>query len=79
MPVGTETYGAFGPKGLKLLKTIGHKIKEATGEKRATSFLLQNISIAIQRANSVCVLGTAPTSTGLEGLFEFVTVESTSS
>ena len=61
VPVGTETYGAFGPKGLKLLKTIGHKIKEATGEKRATSFLLQNISIAIQRANSVCVLGTAPT------------------
>ena len=73
VPVGTETYGAFGPEGLKLLKRIGQKISEVTGEKRSTTFLLQNISMAIQRANAVCVMGTAPTTTGLEGLFEFVT------
>ena len=54
------------------MKSIGQKIHEATGEKRSTAFLLQNISMAIQRANAVCVLGTAPTSTGLEGLFHFV-------
>ena len=75
-PVGIETYGAFGPKGLKLLKKIGQRIHEATGEKRSTSYLLQNISIAIQRANAVCVMGTAPTSIGLEDLFDFVTHES---
>ena len=75
IPVGTETYGAFGPKGLKLLKSIGKRIHEATGEKRSTMFLLQNISMAIQRANAVCVMGTAPTSTGLEGLFDFVTYD----
>jgi len=34
---------------------------------------MQNISMAIQRANAVCVIGTAPTYMGLEGLFEFVT------
>ena len=73
VPVGTETYGAFGPEGLKLLKRIGQKIGEVTGEKCSTTFLLQNISMAIQRANAVCVMGTAPTTTGLEGLFEFVT------
>ena len=27
--------------------------------------------MAIQRANAACVLGTAPASTGLEGLFNF--------
>ena len=73
--MGTETYGAFGPKALKLLKSIGKRIHEATGEKRLTIYLLQNISMAIQRANAVCVMGTAPTSTGLEGLFDFVTYD----
>ena len=72
MPIGAETYGAFGPEGLKLLKKIGSKIHEATGEKRSTLFLLQSISMAIQRANAGCVIGTAPTSGGLEGLFQFV-------
>ena len=69
--VGAETYGAFGPQGLKLLKQIGKKIQVVTGEKKSTYYLLQSISMAIQRANAVCVMGTAPTSTGLEGLFEF--------
>ena len=72
VPGAVETYEGFGPQGFKLLKSIGQKIHEATGEKRSTAFLLQNISMAIQRANAVCVLGTAPTSTGLEGLFHFV-------
>ena len=76
VPVGAETYGAFGPEGLKLLKKIGAKIHEATGEKRSTFFLLQSISIAIQRANASCVIGTAPSSGDLEGLFEFVFDES---
>ena len=76
VPVGAETHGGFGPQGLKLLKSIGRKIQEATGEKRSTVFLLQNISMAIQRANAVCIMGTAPTTTGLEGLFELVSVES---
>ena len=72
VPVGAETYGAFGPEGLKLLKKIGSKIREVTGEKRSTYFLLESISMAIQRANAACVIGTAPASEGLEGLFDFV-------
>ena len=75
IPVGAETYGAFGPQGLKLLKKIGAKIKEATGENRSTFYLLQSISMAIQRGNASCVIGTAPTSSGLEGIFEFFTHE----
>ena len=71
VPVGMKTYGAYGPQGLKVLKKIGKKIGEVTGEKRSTYFLLQSISMAVQRANAACVLGTVPASTGLEGLFEF--------
>ena len=72
VPVGVETLGSWGTEGHKLIKEIGQKVAEATGEKRSTSFLFQSISIAIQRGNSSCVLGTVPHSEGLEEIFEFV-------
>jgi len=46
---------------------------EETGEKRSSFYLFQNISIAIQRGNASCVLGTIPHSEGLEEIFDFVT------
>ena len=46
---------------------------EETGEKRSSFYLFQNISIAIQRGNASCVLGTMPHSEGLEEIFDFVT------
>ena len=58
VPIGVETFGSWGPEGLKLIKAIGQKVKEATGERRSTFFLSQSISIAIQRGNASCVLGT---------------------
>ena len=33
MPVGIETYGAYGPQGIKLVKQIVKKIQYATREK----------------------------------------------
>ena len=33
------TYGAYGPQGIKLVKQIGKKNQEATGEKLSTFFL----------------------------------------
>ena len=71
VPIGIESYGAFGPQGLKLFKKTGKKICEVTGEKGSTCFLLQSLSMAIQGANAASIMETARTSTGLEGLFEF--------
>ena len=71
-PVGIETLGAWGTNGHKLVKEIGKKVGGETGEKRATSYLFQQISIAIQRGNSSCILGTVPHSRGWEEIFEFV-------
>jgi hypothetical protein len=65
VPVGIETYGAYGPQALKLIKKIGKKIQEATGEKLSTFYLMQNISMAIQRGNAASIRGC------LEGLFNF--------
>ena len=72
VPVGIETYGAYGPQGLKLVKQIGKKIQDATGEKLSTFYLLQSISMAIQRGNAICVTTCVKDqSSGLEGLFNF--------
>ena len=55
-----------------LIKQIGKKIQEATGEKLSTFYLKQRISMAIQKGNAVCVRGCPKkTSPGLEGLFNF--------
>ena len=36
--VGVETYGAYGPQGIKLVKQIGKKNQDTTGEKFSTFF-----------------------------------------
>jgi hypothetical protein len=72
LPVGIETYGAYGPQAIKLIKQISKKIQEATGEKLSSFYLKQSISMAIQKGNAVCVRGCPQkTSLGLEGLFNF--------
>ena len=75
IPIGIETYGAWGTLGHKLIKDIGKKLKEATGESRSTFFLTQRISMAVQRGNSSCILNTVPPSMGLESIFEFISVD----
>ena len=72
VPIAVETFGAWGSQGLKLIKEIGRKIQDVTGEKRSTFYLLQNISMAIQRGNASCVIGTVPVSEGLDEVFDFV-------
>jgi hypothetical protein len=72
VPVAVETFGAWGSQGLNLIKEIGRRIQDVTGEKRATFYLPQNISIAIQRGNAACIIGSAPATEGLDEVFEFV-------
>ena len=55
-----------------MIKAIGKKIMEVTGEKRSTAFLFQRLSIAVQRGNASCVIGTVPHSEGLDEVFDFV-------
>ena len=75
-PVCAETLGSWGSRGLNLIKMIGNKLKDATGEPRSTFFLFQQISMAIQKGNVECILGTIPTSIGLDEIFDFIYHES---
>ena len=71
IPICVETLGSWGPEGFKFIKEVGKRVMEETGERKSTFFLTQSISIALQRGNSSCVLGTVPHSEGLEEIFVF--------
>ena len=68
-PVAIETFGPWAPMGIKLIKEVGRKICDLTGEKRSTSYLLQSISIAIQRGNAASVMGTVYNDRNLEEIY----------
>ena len=71
-PIAIETYGAWGTESHKIIKEIGQNLMETTGEKKSTFYLTQRISIALQRGNAACILGTVPPTEGLEAIFDFI-------
>ena len=61
VPVAIETSGVWGEQAIELVMEIGRGIAASTHEPRSTSFLRQRLSVAVQRGNAYCVLGTLPT------------------
>jgi len=57
VPVAVETLGVHGAGAVELLHELGRRITESTSERRATEYLLQRLSVAIQRGNAASVLG----------------------
>jgi len=72
VPVGVETTGVLGKHAIEFFKLLSHKLKLATGEPRSSSFLLQRLSIAIQRGNAASMLATHPKSRGLDEIYSFL-------
>ena len=56
-PIAIETLGAIGPKSLALLKEFRRRIRAESGEPKSTEYLLQRLSVAVQRGNSTSVQG----------------------
>ena len=56
-PVAIETSGVIGVKSVEFLKELGRRVRQQTGDEPAASFLLQRISVAVQRGNTVSILG----------------------
>ena len=71
IPVAMETFGAWAEDSLAFVMQLGNRIAKATSEVRSATFLLQRISIAVQKANSISVLSTLPSTRELEGLHDF--------
>ena len=49
------------PKSMALLREVGHRVAAETGEPRSTDYLLQRLSVAVQRGNCASVLGSIAT------------------
>src|SRR5277367_1804634 len=53
VPIACETMGPMNSKALQFVSECGRRISAVTGDHREGSFLLQRISMAIQRFNAV--------------------------
>ena len=50
--------GTLGDEASAFMHQLGRRIMSITAERHATEFLLQRLSVAMQRGNASCVLGT---------------------
>jgi hypothetical protein len=57
VPIAVETLGSLGEDANNFIHELGRRIQIVTGERRATEFLLQRMSVAIQRGNAASVMG----------------------
>ena len=56
-PIAIETMGAIGPRSMAFLKALGRQIATESGEPRSMDFLLQRLSVAVQRGNCASMRG----------------------
>jgi hypothetical protein len=59
----------LGDEALALLRDIGQRIAAVTGEARSHQFLMQRLSVTVQRGNAACVLGTVASNLDLTIFF----------
>jgi hypothetical protein len=69
VPFAVETLGPFGEEALDLVKDLGRRLIESSGELRSRAYLTQCISIAIQRGNAASIFATVPTSNILQEIY----------
>ena len=68
--MAVETLGALGVEATAFLKDLGRRIAATTKEHQSFEFLMQRVSVVVQRGNAACVLGTTSDDNNkLEDLF----------
>ena len=63
-PVAIETSGVFGPSTKSIVREIGKRITEKTGEKRESIWLKQRLNIAVLRGNALSIISSVKHMTG---------------
>ena len=58
VPFAVETSGVLGEAAEELVGELGQRLCKTAGEPRSHEYLLQRISIAVQRENAAAVLDT---------------------
>ena len=57
-----ETFGVPGDEALAFFRDLGQRIAVAAAEPRSFQFLMQLVSVAVQRGNAACIVGTVQAS-----------------
>ena len=57
VPVAVETLWVIGKEARRFFREVAQRMRLATGEQLAHQYLLQRISVAVQRGNAAAVLG----------------------
>ena len=70
VPFAVETTGCWSAEARSFVRDIGRQLKERGHEQRSGSFLVQRLSIAIQRGNAASVMGTFAPGMTRGGLFD---------
>ena len=60
IPLAFETYGPINDMGTKFLQELGRRLRTIGDDHRESAFLLQRISITVQRFNAIALLTLLP-------------------
>ena len=55
-PIAVETSGVLGPRSLSFIKDLGSRMRSHSGDHHCLKYLLQRISMAVQRGNAISIL-----------------------
>ena len=70
IPVAVETLSPMGPEDKAFFIDLGRRLRQHTGEPRSTSYLIQRVSMAIQKGNAVAMMGSLPHGRELDELLQ---------
>ena len=59
VPVAIETAGVFGPETMDFMWELGSHLQLASADRNSFTYLIQRLSVAVQRGNAASVLGSA--------------------
>ena len=62
-PIAIETAGVWNSQARGFIKELGKRITTVIGEVRETSYIFQQVSVAIQRGNMLSFIGSFTTDT----------------
>ena len=74
IPIAVETLGALGDDAAAFFSDLGSRIKTVTNEHRSFAYLMQRVSVAIQRGNAACILGTVQSDADLDAVYDLILV-----
>ena len=59
VPVAIETTGVFGPDTVQFLRELGRRLQLVSADHNSFTYLVQRLSVAVQRGNAASVMGSA--------------------